>query len=227
MCCKDSGDGHCCRPGSSCCGDNCYPLGGHCCSNGRYCDPGSICVIISSTIKCSSIEAATATFNQGSTSTGVLPPLITSTQQAAYPTESTILQWYTWTFTITYRVYFVTVQYQSTSIDYTRSSTLIECSAKAQATPTTVLAEALAQSSELAESITSEAEASISELSSSVAADNPTGSYDPFPTAAPTATNGNAAIRMIDGGSASWFGSGKWYAGHMFCVIILKNMYIL
>lgn len=179
-CCRD----YVCPQGWGCCGNSgssgtCYPYGGDCCSNGRYCSPGAVCVRLNNdaaSIRCSIIgETSTVAADYGSIST---PPPAPSTtidtySFSSYRPTATALSWYTQTFTIYYYYYLVTsyrfVSTYSPSVDYsyTSSSTALSCQATDNFDAYISMS---SQADVIQDSVSSEAESTSSSLSRSLAA---------------------------------------------------------
>ncbi|KAF2490349.1 hypothetical protein BU16DRAFT_149913 [Lophium mytilinum] len=84
-CCPDGP----CRPNWGCCGPNCYPKGGDCCSDYNYCEAGNMCVKLGSTgeIVCCTDLQCTAAVVSGTTS--YVSTQDFSTQEFSTPVFST------------------------------------------------------------------------------------------------------------------------------------------
>lgn len=128
-CCPDGP----CDPGWNCCGSNCSPKDGDCCSDGNYCEAGNICVRLGSSgriVCCTDLECTAAvvsgTTTYASSAQDVVPTLTESPPEITSPPTSQIItvgdSFTTWYWTVTwwyYSFYWSTFQAEST-VTFTR-----------------------------------------------------------------------------------------------------------
>ncbi|KAF2811184.1 uncharacterized protein BDZ99DRAFT_462451 [Mytilinidion resinicola] len=128
-CCPDAP----CKPNWGCCGPNCYPKGGDCCSDYNYCEAGNMCVKLGSTgeIVCCTDLQCTAAVVSGTTSylstLEFSTPVFSTTAESITPPPSVTAQatsfvggddeWY-WTVTWWYLSFYWTV-FQTSEVTWT------------------------------------------------------------------------------------------------------------